>query len=70
MTEEGTEVRILEEHWPCASDGMPLACSDTEPLPMWTDQELELLNRERAADKAWELTQFEAYCRKLEAMFP
>jgi hypothetical protein len=37
---------------------------------MWTDQELELLDRERAAYKKWELAQFELYCRKLEAVFP
>lgn len=70
MTEEGTEVRILEEHWPCASDGTPLMCSDAEPLPMWTDQELELLDRERAEYKKWELAQFAVQCRKMEAMFP
>jgi hypothetical protein len=44
--------------------------SDAELLPMWTDQEWELLERERAEYKKWELALLEAYCRKLEALFP
>ena len=50
----GGACRIIEEHWPLATDGTPLLSTESERTkPLLTDQEQESWDKARAEDKAW-----------------
>ncbi len=60
-------VRIIEEHWPLAADGTPLPAD--QPVPLLTDEEWQAWQQMRAEDKAWQLANWDAHCKKIEDLF-
>lgn len=63
-------VRIIEEHWPSAVDGTPLLPVESDQLtPLLTEQEWQEWQQARAEDKAWQLANWDKWCRELENLF-
>ena len=65
-------VRIIEEHWPSAADGTPLLPVETdqsESFPLMTDAEWQAWQQIRAADKAWELANWDKWCQEIDNLF-
>ena len=63
-------VRIIEDHWPLADDGTPLLPIEVDqPTPLLTEQEWQEWQQARAEDKAWQLANWDKWCKEIEDLF-
>jgi hypothetical protein len=69
-TEEYVGIGLREEDWPTTPEGIAALVAKMDQIqPFLTPEEEEAWHKARAEQKAWELANWGAHCKKIEDLF-